>query len=242
MGGQVPMFLPNMGDCPSLLRNAQSHMSSCLGGKSNSFEGGFRIPFITHWPGVIPSGAESPAIVSMFDLLPTFVALANGTLPSDRIFDGKDMRDALLGRVIPNRFVEPPRPLFFYCNRILMAVRYGAYKLHYYTVPVFETGTNASLLQCPGGWPLQNMFVMGNCPDDQVTPHHPPLVYDMEKDPQEQYPLDVRPMSAVGETVVAVGKLVAEHKATLVKGAEQIGKFSVAVVPCCNPPSCTCHN
>ena len=48
------------------------------GVKGSLREGGIRIPMIWSWPGRLPEGATHDAVVSSLDLLPTFMAAANG--------------------------------------------------------------------------------------------------------------------------------------------------------------------
>ena len=46
-----------------------------------AFDGGYRVPFIAWYPGVIPAGRRVDSIVSGVDLLPTFCAMAGRPLP-----------------------------------------------------------------------------------------------------------------------------------------------------------------
>lgn len=46
-----------------------------LGFKFDAWEGGHRVPFIARWPGRIPAGSQSDALVSNVDLLGTVAAL-----------------------------------------------------------------------------------------------------------------------------------------------------------------------
>ena len=68
------------------------------GTKYSLFEGGVRVPMILSWPGTIPAGACSDALVSAIDLLPTFAAAAGATLPSSAPIDGHDLRPVWEGR------------------------------------------------------------------------------------------------------------------------------------------------
>ena len=95
------------------------------GSKATTWEGGLRVPFIVHWKDHIRPGVNSGILTSM-DLYPSLARLAGAGVPDDRIIDGIEMSDLLLGKT-----EESPRDTFFYymCNN-LEAVRVGDWKLH----------------------------------------------------------------------------------------------------------------
>jgi arylsulfatase len=62
------------------------------------FEGALRVPFVIRWPGKIAAGASSDEIVHAMDLFPTFAKITGGKVPDDRIIDGIDVSDFLLGK------------------------------------------------------------------------------------------------------------------------------------------------
>ena len=68
------------------------------GFKTTTLEGGMREPTIAWWPGHIPAGTSSDEITGMIDVLPTFVKLSGGKLPTDRILDGIDISPVLTGQ------------------------------------------------------------------------------------------------------------------------------------------------
>ncbi|MEK6237969.1 MAG: sulfatase-like hydrolase/transferase, partial [Planctomycetales bacterium] len=67
-------------------------------GKGSCYEAGVRVPCIARWPGKIAAGAESSAIMATLDFMPTFAALAGFKIPTDRVIDGVDQTDLLLGK------------------------------------------------------------------------------------------------------------------------------------------------
>lgn len=67
------------------------------GGKYNVMEGGTRVPFITRWPGRIPTG-ESAEVVCTVDLAASFAAMAEVDLPENACLDSFNVIDALLGK------------------------------------------------------------------------------------------------------------------------------------------------
>jgi len=67
-------------------------------GKGSCYEAGVRVPCIVRWPGNTPAGQVSDAIFSTLDFMPTFAALAGFKAPEDRVIDGVDQVDLLLGK------------------------------------------------------------------------------------------------------------------------------------------------
>ena len=66
-------------------------------GKGTTFEGGMRVPCIMRWPGVIEAGRVERSMASTLDFLPTFVHLAGGAPPGDRVIDGANIAALLSG-------------------------------------------------------------------------------------------------------------------------------------------------
>jgi arylsulfatase A-like enzyme len=73
--------------------------------KATAWEGGIRVPAFAHFPGVIPAVRRSDAFATVMDVLPTFVALAEGELPEGTYRDrpvepirGKSLLPLLTGQ------------------------------------------------------------------------------------------------------------------------------------------------
>ncbi len=97
------------------------------GHKASTWEGGVRVPTIAWWPGQIPAGTATPTIAAMFDILPTYAALAGAKLPTDRKLDGVNLWSQLTGGASTPSAHET---FFYYHGLRLAAVRHGAWKLH----------------------------------------------------------------------------------------------------------------
>ncbi|HUX86205.1 MAG TPA: sulfatase-like hydrolase/transferase, partial [Chloroflexota bacterium] len=73
-----------------------------LRGKFCFFDGSARLPLIARWPGQIPAGRRSNALVDQVDFAPTFLDLANiPSAPRSQAFDGQSFAPVL---------AEPSRP------------------------------------------------------------------------------------------------------------------------------------
>lgn len=95
------------------------------GGKGGTYEGGMREPTVAWWPGHIAPGSACDAITGEIDILPTFVKLAGGTVPTDRKIDGVDISPLLFGQA-----KESTREAQYYFDgNQLQAVRNGPWKL-----------------------------------------------------------------------------------------------------------------
>ncbi len=99
------------------------NMGPLRGGKGGpKYEGHMREPTITWWPGTIPAGITSDKIASTVDLLPSLARLVGGEVPTDRVIDGKDVLDVLLGA----SNAKSPHDILYY---EIGAVRRGNWKL-----------------------------------------------------------------------------------------------------------------
>lgn len=94
-------------------------------GKMTAWEGGFRVPGIFAWPGVI-APAVIDGIGANVDLPATLAALARISLPEGRTYDSIDLSRTLL------RGEPSPRQEWFYYgdSGALWAYRQGDFKLH----------------------------------------------------------------------------------------------------------------
>ena len=99
------------------------------GWKGSSWEGGMREPMLARWPGKIPAGSSCDAVAGTIDILPTCVALAGGTVPSEPVIDGRDISPLLFGKS-----TKSPREAHYYNATYstigaFQAVRQGPWKL-----------------------------------------------------------------------------------------------------------------
>lgn len=136
-------------------------------GKGSTWEGGIREAAFAYWPGQIESATRTSEVVSSLDLFPTLSAIAVVALPTDRVYDGRDASQVMLkGGKTKYDF------LWFYGGaaggKKPSAVRYGPYKAHFATGPGL------------GG--------CSNCSKQTYTPDKP-LMFNIEVDPSEGYPL-----------------------------------------------------
>ena len=89
-------------------------------GKGSCYEAGVRVPCIVRWPGKVPAGKVSDAIFSTLDFMPTFASLAGFKAPGDRVIDGVDQTQLLLGKN-----AKGARQTFLYRNN---GIRRGKWK------------------------------------------------------------------------------------------------------------------
>ena len=77
------------------------------GQKGDTNEGGFRIPMFMHCPNYIPKGKYNDPVSSM-DFYPTFAGLANATIPSGKVLDGKN----IYPNIINNTNARAGQPIY----------------------------------------------------------------------------------------------------------------------------------
>lgn len=129
------------------------------GGKATTWEGGWRVPLLAHWPGRIQPGFISAAFAAHVDVMPTLLSLAGVPLPAGRTYDGADLSPVLLRGEAGREAL-----FFYYLDDAVHAVRLGRWKLH--------VATNA---------PQGDRADAGG----PITRHDPPLLFDLLIDPSE---------------------------------------------------------
>jgi arylsulfatase A-like enzyme len=144
------------------------------GQKGESYEGGYRVPCVVRWPGVIKPGTLYTDMFASLDWLPTFVEIAGGPKGNDlkgqlekgsypgivkTTLDGVNQIDYLTGKSQTSA-----RDVFYYFSGATpSAVRYKNWKM-YYTMS--QSGAE--------GWILP------------LIPFHWTLVQNIRRDPFEQ--------------------------------------------------------
>ena len=220
---------------PWLIRGLSGGSAGLLrDGKQTTWEGGVREPGLISWPGVIPGGRISPAVVATYDIFATVLKLARVPLPSDRAIDGKDLSDILFN----GNETSPHECIYHWkgapglnCPKAhpacpgLWAVRCGAYKLHWVT--------------------------MDSIGEHKFSPvfHNPPLIFQLEHDPSEAYPIAANSSEYV-QARRMIEAAAATHKASVLPVPNQAGLgMDSKLKVCCDPnskskypllPECTC--
>jgi len=113
------------------------------GEKNTNWEGGWRVPAVVRWPGVVKPGSVSNGVVHHMDWLPTFVAAAGKTDIKEDLLDGytskalaRDYKVHLDGYDItehlknPDKVPSPRKEIFYFSDDgDLTALRYDDWKL-----------------------------------------------------------------------------------------------------------------
>ncbi|XP_014651017.1 PREDICTED: arylsulfatase F [Ceratotherium simum simum] len=206
------------------------------GGKGmGGWEGGIRVPGIVRWPGKVPAGEVIEEPTSLMDVFPTLAAVTGGTLPQDRVIDGRNLMPLLQGEIQHSEHEF----LFHYCGVHLHAVRWhprnseAVWKVHYVT-PVFQ----------PPGAQACYMTTYCRCSGELVTYHNPPLLFDLSRDPSESTPLtrDTEPQYDL--VIRTVANALKKHKDSIIPVQPQISgshQDSIWLKPCCGVfPFCLC--
>ncbi|XP_074533387.1 arylsulfatase A [Halichoeres trimaculatus] len=215
---------------PELMRMSRGGNAGLLRcGKGTTYEGGMREPAIAFWPGTIRPGV-SHDLASTLDILPTFASLSGAKLPNVML-DGVDMTDMLIHGERSKRetmMFYPTSPSKTYG---LFALRLGKYKAHFYTEGAGHSGTTPD--------PACSVFAA-------LKAHDPPLIFDLEADPSEHYPLDLEERPDLQALLERIKKVKEQFEALMVFGKSQMSKGrDPDLEPCCNPqcnpkPGC-CH-
>ncbi len=131
------------------------------GEKGTTWEGGFRVPLIVRWPGVIKPGSVDNSIISQEDWMPTLLAAAGEPEIVEKLkqgykANGKEFKVHADGYNFLPYFKgeekEGPRKEIFYfgAGGELNALRVQNWKIHF----AVQNGNIATAVREVPGWPL----------------------------------------------------------------------------------------
>lgn len=201
-------------------------------GKQTTWEGGVRVPAIVSMKGSILPRVDR-SVVATYDIFTTVINLAGGEVPKDRVIDGKDLAPLLFDDNYDEKSNEPIHDCIYHykgspweedcshqgCTAGIWSVRCADYKLHYASDD-WETAA-------AGGY---------------ETKYDPPLIFNIERDPSEKYPLSIdSPEWKYANATIQ--SFVIEHRKTVERVPNQIarGASPDARVCCDINKDCLCN-
>ncbi len=157
------IFIFTADNGPEMMPGYQGWSGPWRGSYFTAREGSLRVPFIMRWPGKVPAGKVSDEIVHQFDLFTTFAKIAGGKVPKDRIVDGVDQGDFLLGKT-----QKSARDSFvIYVGEEIFGVKWRNWKM---LTKEFDDGRGTG----------------------KIVKYGVPRFINLYEDPQETYPITYR--------------------------------------------------
>jgi arylsulfatase A-like enzyme len=144
------------------------------GEKGTTFEGGFRVPMLVNWPGVIKPNTYINDIMANEDWMPTLLAAAGDPKVTKELLTGLKVGDKTFKNHLDGYNFLPffkgdepkgPRKEFFYFTDSgdLNAMRYN-------------------------DWKIEFSWVKGNLFTGQIQTQNVPIVVNLRQDPFERFP------------------------------------------------------
>eukprot|EP00043_Microstomoeca_roanoka_P012121 m.116393 g.116393 ORF g.116393 m.116393 type:complete len:592 (+) comp15399_c0_seq1:269-2044(+) len=174
------------------------------GSKGTTWEGGLRVPAIARWKSVIEPASRSYHMISLLDIYNTLAQLAG--LPIERT-DAVGTDSYSFAHILkPHQFAKDVdrKAVHFFYQSHLMAVRMGAFKMHKYTRCAY-------------------------CSEEPI-PHDPPLLFNVEKDPFETYPLNVTEYPHI---LQQLEEEYCRYNSSLAPLPPQFNEMGLMAAPCC---------
>ena len=171
------------------------------GEKGTTYEGGFRVPMLVKWPGVIKPGTIVNEIMAAEDWMPTLLAAAGEPDAKEKLLKGMNVGAKTFKNHLDGYNFTPffkgevtggPRHEFFYfgTGADLMAVRYDDWKISFKTIK-------------------------GNLFSGSVETTTAPIVTNLRMDPWERYQ----------DESMSYGKWWADQLWTMVPAVNIVGQF-----------------
>ena len=165
------------GDIPRHRDFGHDSTGGFRGSKSDSFEGGHRIPFIARWPGVTPAGSRCADLIGHLDVFATMAEVLGARLPENAAEDSSSILALLRGQPAPATRRES---LVHHSADGEFSIRQGRWKL------ILAPGS--------GGWspPTRNPSPWTQAKADSFEGLPPFQLYDLTADPKETTNLAAR--------------------------------------------------
>jgi arylsulfatase A-like enzyme len=186
--------------------------------KTTMHDSGMKTPFIAYWPGRLPEGVTSQAILSAVDIAPTFLHLS-GTAVPDTV-QGESFHELLENPGLKFRdyaFSEKNWHDFTDHGRTVRSRRFRYIRNHYTDLPATPT---ADTVYDPIWAERVEMYRNGELTALQQVPFVAPRpseeLYDLEADPLELHNL---------ATDEDYRDILVEHRAVLDNWIEETGDF-----------------
>jgi arylsulfatase A-like enzyme len=171
------------------------------GEKGTTYEGGFRVPMLVKWPGVIKPNTIINDVMAHEDWMPTLLAAAGEPDVKEKLLTGMQVGDKTFKNHLDGYNFLPffkgevatgPRREFFYFtdNGDLTALRYDDWKISFKTI-------------------------QGNLFTGKEDSTNVPLVTNLREDPFEQYP----------EISMMYARWWGDHLWTMVPAVNIVGQF-----------------
>lgn len=154
------------------------------GAKQDLYEGGHRVPFVVRWPGTVPPGTSSAAMVGLIDVFATIADALGEQPPSGASEDGVSFLPVLRQPKAP---FDRGRPLVMQSGNGSLAIREGRWKL----------------LAAPGSGGLSAPRP-GSAEEKGLPPEQ---LYDLERDPRERTNLSKQHPEIVGRLKEALEQM-----------------------------------
>ena len=148
------------------------------GTKLTIWDGGFKVPYIVHWPGRIPAGTKSGALVSLVDTYTTIATLIGEPLPDKDTGAGDSFN--VLPAWMAEPFVQPLRKSIVLTSfEGITALRWGKWK---YVEGIVADPDPQALTGKRLEEANEMLYSLGNDPNEKndVLNNHPRVVDEMK--------------------------------------------------------------
>ncbi len=143
------------------------------GEKGTTYEGGFRVPMLARWPGVIKAGTIINDITAHEDWMPTLVAAAGDPNVKDKLLKGMQVGDKTFKNHLDGYNLMP-----FFKGEVKASPRH---EIYYFT----DSGELNALRY--NDWKVSFKTVEGNLFNGREASTNAPLLTNLRMDPWERY-------------------------------------------------------